>query len=352
MLDDQVMIYVPTYNRHAFLKRVLDYYADSNIRVLASDDSREPFAQAADYPNLIYCQTGLPFAQSMVDPGTEHLSTPYVVMCADDILIPPAAIAECVEFLEANPDYAAAQGYQGSMYYSGDGYVFRMESASAPDYSGDKPSERLLKFFASPHRLYWGVWRSDAWKEVYANIPLAILNEPRAINCESMIYFSTVMVGKLKRLPIFFSLHEDVPSVEAKQRRGGFTHWEFATSPEHKENFDAFVEQAATLLQEYEALDREEALTYARKAFEINGLPQVREVGKKTLAYRIRRELRSAWRKTFGKQAFQAKKRQETEAAQALNNQRLAAMRPQCRAEMEKAAEFIFNYPRCKQNNE
>ena len=50
MLDDQVMIYVPTYNRHAFLKRVLDYYGDSNIRVLASDDSREPFAEAGRLP--------------------------------------------------------------------------------------------------------------------------------------------------------------------------------------------------------------------------------------------------------------------------------------------------------------
>ena len=274
-------------------------------------------------------------------------------MCADDILIPPAAIAECVEFLEANPDYAAAQGYQGSMYYSGDGYVFRMESASAPDYSGDKPSERLLKFFASPHRLYWGVWRSDAWKEVYANIPLAILNEPRAINCESMIYFShRPWSASSSVCPSSSPCTRTSPRWRPNSVGGGFTHWEFATSPEHRENFNAFVEQAATLLQEYEDLDREEALTYARKAFEINGLPQVREVGKKTVAYRIRRELRSAWRKTFGKQAFQAKKRQEAEASEALNNQRLAAMRPQCRAEMEKAAEFIFNYPRCKQNNE
>lgn len=350
MLKDRVTIYVPTYNRQAFLKRVLDYYVDSGFQVLASDDTKTPFAEAADYPNLTYCQSGLPFSQSLAEPGLEHVSTPYMVMCADDILIPPAAIAECVEFLDAHPDYAAAQGYQSSMYYVDDGYDLRMGAATATDFSAEKPSDRLLKFFSVPHRLYWGVWRTDAWKQVYSSVPLSVLNEPRTVNCESMIYFATALVGKLRRLPIFFSLHEDVPSLEAKKRRGGFTHWEYATSPEHKESFDAFVEQAATLLQKFEDLDREEAVTYARRAFEINGLPQRNEVGRKTLAYRIRRELRSVWRKTFGKRAFQDGKNREKEAAKALNDQRIAAMRPQCRAEMEKVAEFLYNYPRCRQN--
>jgi len=351
MLKDRVTIYVPTYNRHAFLKRVLDFYADSGFRVLVSDDTKTPFPEAADYPNLVYCQSGLPFTQSLAEPGLERISTPYMVMCADDILISPAAIAECVEYLDAHPDYAAAQGYQSSMYYADNGYDLRMDEAAATDFSAEKPSDRLLKFFSSPHRLYWGVWRSDAWKKVYSSVPLSVLNEPRGINCEVMIYFATAMVGKLRRLPIFFSLHEDVPSLEAKKRRGGFTHWEFATSPEHEASFAAFVEQAVTLLQTFEDLDREEAVTYARRAFEINGLPLRNEVGRKTLAYRIRFELRSAWRKTFGKGSFQARMRQEKETAKILNDQRIAAMRPQCRAEMEKMAQFIYNYPRCKQND-
>jgi glycosyltransferase domain-containing protein len=352
MLKDRVTIYVPTYNRQAFLKRVLDFYVDSGFQVLVSDDTKTPFAEADDYPNLTYCQSGLPFSQSLAEPGLEHISTPYMVMCADDILISQAAIAECVEFLDAHPDYAAAQGYQSSMYFSDDGYDLRMEEAVSPDFSAERPSDRLLKFFSSPHRLYWSVWRSDAWKGVYSNVPLSVLNEPRGINCESMIYFATAMVGKLRRLPIFFSLHEDVPSIEAKKRRGGFTHWEYATSPQHKESFDIFVEEAATLLQKFEDLDREEAVTYARRAFEINGLPQRNEVGRKTLAYRIRRELRSVWRKTFGKRSYQDRKKAEKEAFKTMNDGLMAAMRPQCRAEMERMAEFVYNYPRCKASSE
>lgn len=352
MLKDKVIIYVPTYNRHAFLKRVLDYYADSGITVLVSDDSKEPFPEASAYPNLKYVRTGLPFAESMMRPGMEHLSAPYVAMCADDIIVPVNSIKECVEFLEANPDYSVAQGYQSSMYYTDNGYTFKLEASTAPDFSSDNPSDRILKFFASQFRLYWGVWRSDAWKDVYRNTPVEILNEPRAINCEVMIYFLTAVVGKLKRLPIFHSLNEDVPSVEYKKRRGGFTHWEFATLDEHKREFEEFVEQAADLLQKYEDLDREEALAYTRKAFEINGLHKMGDVGKKSLTYRIKFELKSAWRKTFGKKEFQAQKQKQIAEAEALNTQRLAAMRPQCREEMEKAAEFVFNYPRCKQNDE
>ncbi|BCS87502.1 TIGR00180 family glycosyltransferase [Pseudodesulfovibrio sediminis] len=355
MYEDKVTIYVPTFNRHAFLKRVLDYYADSGFQVLVTDDSEEPFPEIEAYPNLVYCQTGLPFAQSMVEPGVTHLKTPYMVMCADDTLIPVAAIKESVAFLEENPEYCVVQGYQSSMYYSGDSYYFKIESSTAPDYGSQSPSNRLLKFFSSQHRLYWGVWRTDAWKEVYTSIPLEILNEPRTLNLESMIYFMTPMVGKLKRLPIFFALHEDVPSVAVarkRRRKDGFTHWDFATKEMYRETFELFVKQAAKLLLKYEALSVEEAETYARMAFMINGLHYRQQKGRKTLVYRVKRELRSLWNKTLGRRAVMEKKQQQREARESLNKQRLEAMRPQCRAEMEKAAEFLFKYPRCKANDE
>lgn len=346
-LKDIITIYVPSLCRHEFLRRVLDYYSESGITVLISDDTNTPLPGVDQYPNVIYCQNDLPYAQSVAEPGLEHINTKYVLTPADDIIIPLSAIQKCVDFLEAHPDYAAAQGYQASMYYTGNGYRLKIGPQSDQDVAGELPSDRLLKYIGGPHRFYFGVWRSDAWKKLYTEIPLEVLNEPRGINCEIVIYFLMAMIGKLKRLPIFFALHEDVPCIHKKLRKN-FSHWEFATLPEHAQALSKFIEHGASILQKFEPMDHDEALFYARRVFEIYGLGDRGEIGKKTICYRIKRELRSAWNKTLGKKAFQQKKKRQAEEREALNNKRLAAMTAECREEMEKAAEFVFNYPRCK----
>lgn len=288
--------------------------------------------------------------QSVIKPMSERVSSPYMLLSADDVLTPVSAIEKCVLFLEDNPDYAVAQGYQSSMYYSGEGYYFKMGSNISPAISSDSPSDRLLKLLACPP-MFWGVWRSDACKEAFANIPLDILNDPRCVVCEVMVYISTALVGKHKRLPIFFGLHEDVPSVDVERRRG-FTHWEFITRPEHREQFEYFIKQGSDMLMRYEPLTREESENYVLKALQLFALPQMNSVGKKTLMYRVKRELCSFWNKTGGRRAFRERKKKQLALFQAVNHARLEAMETECRAEMDRVAEFVFKYPRCHENRE
>lgn len=350
MLKDKITIFVFSYNRHDYVRRVLDYYKNDDIQIIVTDDSKETLPDVDKYPNLKYVQSGLPYQQSVRDPLNEHVKTPYTMLCADDILIPVSAIEKCIEFLEENPDYITAQGYQASMYHSDNGYYFKMGSQLPIDAGSDSAADRMLKLMTTPPQ-YWGVFRSDAVKEIFNNLSLEILNEPRGTVCEVMIYMSTGCVGKHKRLPMFYALHEDVPSVGVERRRG-FSHWEMINHEKHRKDYENFVKEGAKMLMKYEDISYDEAALYAQRSLELYAVAQRDEVGHKTIAYRIKRELRSVWRKTGGKEAYQAEKNARAEAFEAQNNARLDAMDPESRARLDKVAEFVYKYPRCRENNQ
>src|SRR3989304_10621417 len=104
-----VSIIIPTYKRHKFLNRVLNYYKDTKIIIYIADSTPEKYENASKYqcnyyhsPNLFVCEKILKVLQKV--------KTPYVVFCGDDDFIVPKSIIKCVEFLEANKDFSIAEG--------------------------------------------------------------------------------------------------------------------------------------------------------------------------------------------------------------------------------------------------
>ena len=54
MTLQNVTVIIPAHNRPERLRRLLDYYSRTDIKVLVPDSSDHPFADAEKYPDITY----------------------------------------------------------------------------------------------------------------------------------------------------------------------------------------------------------------------------------------------------------------------------------------------------------
>jgi glycosyltransferase domain-containing protein len=114
-------IIIPTYNRPAYLRRILRYYDRAGIpsTIIVADSSPEEIKDlnretCEDCRNLIVQYRGLynpnlnPYCKNM--DAVQQVSTPFVVLCADDDFITPRGILASIDFLSLHPEYKIAQG--------------------------------------------------------------------------------------------------------------------------------------------------------------------------------------------------------------------------------------------------
>ncbi|PIQ84372.1 MAG: hypothetical protein COV75_02340, partial [Candidatus Omnitrophica bacterium CG11_big_fil_rev_8_21_14_0_20_63_9] len=110
-------ILVPTYNRSQLLARLLRYYeacgAPYPMRILDSSDEPATLpalsAPAGRVTQVRYDAHTLPTTK-LFD-GLSQVTTPYVVVWADDDLMVPSSIAACAAFLDGHPEASVAHGY-------------------------------------------------------------------------------------------------------------------------------------------------------------------------------------------------------------------------------------------------
>jgi glycosyltransferase domain-containing protein len=115
-------IVIPTYNRPAYLRRILGYYdrmgipvsiivadssSDKNIKDLNRDICKECLNLNIQYRgSYISNQNGI---YKVID-AVQQVSTPYVVFCADDDFMIPRGVIRMMEFLSSHPEYKVAHG--------------------------------------------------------------------------------------------------------------------------------------------------------------------------------------------------------------------------------------------------
>jgi glycosyltransferase domain-containing protein len=121
-------IVIPTYNRPAYLRRILGYYNRTGIplSVIVADSSPDKIKDL----NREICEACLNLDiqyrgsyNSNLNPlhkvmdAVQRVSTPFVVLCADDDFIIPLGMLGAMEFLSVHPEYKMAQG-KGMIFYS------------------------------------------------------------------------------------------------------------------------------------------------------------------------------------------------------------------------------------------
>lgn len=111
MTLQNVTVIIPAHNRPERLRRLLDYYSRTDIKVLVPDSSDHPFADAEKYPDITYLHRPKLHFLLKLKEVLPMISTPYVLYCADDDFAVPSGIAQMTAFLDEHPDYSTAQGH-------------------------------------------------------------------------------------------------------------------------------------------------------------------------------------------------------------------------------------------------
>jgi len=169
-LDERLTVVVISHNRNAYLRRTLQYYSSYPCTILVLDSSLKIDEDIArDYPMVDYrhlpqfTYTGL---QEKLAYGVNQVTTPYMVLAADDDFLIHGAITESLEFLENNADYGMCHGY-GIMYLARATEVnyFRRDRKGQEDYGSDQAEERLMQFMGHFLPPFYAVSRTALLQE-------------------------------------------------------------------------------------------------------------------------------------------------------------------------------------------
>lgn len=239
-LAQKLTLVIPTHYRHHYLTRVLSYYKGSGLIPLVIDSTNVPYPDLARFPDVDYRHCpDVPFLRKISQPVLD-ISTPYTVFCADDSFVLPRAMAACVEFLEARPEYAATHGRQISVTRMGPELVY------APCYTqdarlridSDDPAERLKQLFRPYAPTFYAVHRTASHRDFIGTAA------DRAIN-DVMLELVSAMVGavhgKHAVLPLLYHVTEIVPSIldDKKRRLPGAD--AICRLPEHRAAYEEFL---------------------------------------------------------------------------------------------------------------
>lgn len=201
-----VTVVIPTYNRHRYLKRLLEYFKGCNsCRIIVADSTETIFSNRDDYNISYFHLPELGFAEKMVY-VYELIDTPYAVICADDDFIIPEAIDKCVEFLERNNDYSSCSGNSITFYteYLKKHDFVSLDINSHKEYDKELLTDRLQYHFDNYFTLMYSVHRTEIMQSFlkdFSNIKQPFIREVAQS-------FYLLIHGKNKVHPFFYSARE------------------------------------------------------------------------------------------------------------------------------------------------
>lgn len=265
MTLQNVTVIIPAHNRPKRLRRLLDYYSRTDIKILVPDSSDLPFPDAEKYPDVTYLHRPKLHFLLKLKEVLPMICTPYVLYCADDDFTVPSAIARMVEFLDNHPDYSTVQGH----YLS-----FRSQKGKisfSPRYiryfdkqiTGETPRERLSQEQNMYASLLYSVIRTDAFQRMYAACynPDGSLRFRNLFLAEEFFNHSALIFGKYATLPYFYSAREYiVGSATATTVPISI----IKTSHKYQSEYQGFLLALAELLETQEGCKLEDALSFIR----------------------------------------------------------------------------------------
>ncbi|MCT7995219.1 TIGR00180 family glycosyltransferase [Laspinema olomoucense] len=164
-----ITILIFSYNRPKFLLRQIEYWSNyPNFKLLIIDGSPVPLDLSIlnTVPdNLTYIHNSCSIFER-IQLGLAQVSTPYVILHADDEFYLPNALKQCASFLEQNSTYSVVSGVSvGFNYY--DKIVVGYEGYKNWNHHlcHSNGVNRLVEHFGrySPDTIY-GLWRTSDLK--------------------------------------------------------------------------------------------------------------------------------------------------------------------------------------------
>jgi glycosyltransferase domain-containing protein len=248
-LSDLTIIVPILPGRSAFLKTLLRHLSESRIgcpimMTVNSDEPRveEIEAAVAAYPGLQIRVLYHPMEVHFVDRlnhCARQATTEYVFVHSDDDFVVAGALADCVEFLNANRDHVACQG-RSFFFKIHDGTNFAPAPQRFMSREEAGPIDRVLAHCRQYTNTFHAVTRREAF---------VIANERTMAHTRQVIFWQylascwLLALGKLKVLDRLYYLRLDNPSGERAQlvRRADRSHWPYlVVAPDFSSEQDKF----------------------------------------------------------------------------------------------------------------
>ena len=211
VMSSNVSIIIPTHNRHKYLNRVLEYYSVADIHLFVVDSSvlEFNFSDGPNNENLHYFHLPQKTLTGKIAFALEKVTTPYVVMCADDDFIITDAILNCVDFLSKNQSFNAAMG--NAIYYQKyEGFnklnYFAIYSERHTFKTSEEDSIKRLGYFFDRYRtIFYAVHRTAILKKAFEGAEEVISN--LFLN-EYVTAIYPIATGHIIELPILYHVRE------------------------------------------------------------------------------------------------------------------------------------------------
>lgn len=218
---NKVDLFIPTFNRPEFLKRLLNYYSNKKVkyRIIVVDSSSMKNKKLNKKTISEFKSLDLSYVDEFPSAMISHIKfgrmlkyakSKYTVFCADDDFLIPRGIDECVQFLEKHPDYAAAHGSYIAFYiYSGllsvQRFIWRY-IYSIKEIRSSSPLDRVCFHIENYNQVLWAVRRTEMLKKIYREF-LRSKTDPILFG-ELLPDVLTVAYGKIKRVYTFYSARQ------------------------------------------------------------------------------------------------------------------------------------------------
>lgn len=269
---DKITLLALTYNRYQFIARLVEYYqfcgAPFEMRILDSSSERVGEAEMSqlirsDSIRLFRYGPGIHPITKQYE-ALKDVTTPYVVVWADDDFLVPGALEEGIGFLEEHPGYSALRG-QGATFNVGPDGSLRVGPYIQRSYLEGTASARLLSYLGSYSVTVYCIHRTSnlrrnmdlchqhgfgyAWGEI-------------ALGCLSAIQGK---IGKLDRLYLLKEAHSGTDSW--RQSGDGLDIFDWITGPDFSGKCQVFSNCLATELAQQDGISIDTAREVVKQAF-------------------------------------------------------------------------------------
>ena len=270
-LSKSISIIVPTHNRHKYLERCVKFYAENlaEISLQICDSSKEP------HPNLLQ-RRGNEYNEAVrlvyhhcpqfsfvekVNFALQNVTSPYVMLMADDDFFSLNGIKKSVEFLEQNPLYSTAQGtYTRFTEIKNELVLFPIyEVGLKNELENEDKNIRLQKLMQHYYPLFYAVQRTEVMQTTYTEMVKNKINIPTLVEFITSVF--PLCFGKIKMLPEFYSAREHISTSE------GAVAISFPTikqSEKMKTQYEAFLK----LVHQFVSPEKEFSKVETEKIFE------------------------------------------------------------------------------------
>jgi len=262
---ENVTVIIPAHNRPERLRRLLDYYEGSGIRILIPDSSNEIYTGPINKETTLYLHRPGVHQLVKIKEVLPMISTPYALYCADDDFAIIEGIKDVVDFLDGNPDYSVAQGHYLTFTpreKKGEITDIRFSPRYIRYFDSrvdmESPSERLRGAVCQYASFLYGVTRTEHLQKIYGYCfdSEGKLRFTNLFLAEEFFNRAMMIMGKYATIPTFFSARE---YIEGSATDTTVSPAVIKTDPRYKDEFDGFIYSLASLLSDSEHIDIQEA---------------------------------------------------------------------------------------------